>query len=117
MINTNFSYYLHKKYLTQINNLFNNGTLQQALVINNELILRILSTFFKSFLYFLQKHSLNLYSQLIDIATYDRPWLNKRFVLNYNLHSFIYSTNIIVSIQTDELKQIPSSSQNFSSAI
>lgn len=62
----------------------------------------------RSVLYFLQNHSLTLFKQLQDITCVDQPQDKLRYRVSYILYSVEYNTNIIVSVQTDEVIELPS---------
>lgn len=67
-------------------------------------------------LYFLQKHSLCQYKQLVDIASSDVPGKTRRFSVHYLLLSLRYNARIIVVVQTNEVSPLPSVTSLYRSA-
>ncbi len=67
-------------------------------------------------LYFLKNNTLCLYTQLSEIACIDRPKNKLRFTVIYNLYSVHYTSRLYISIQTNEVNSIPSTTDIFASA-
>jgi len=110
MINNNkLNKYLSIIYLKYIKNILNKQIKTVLFKVNsNDIFLKLTTKNINTAIYFLRKHSLFMYNQLVDIITYDQPTKNYRFTVNYNLASLLYTTNIIVSIKTNETKAIKS---------
>ena len=85
-------------------------------VISNNIVIKTSRNKLTCVLFFLQKHSLSRYRQLIEIAAEDTPKHKNRFRINYILSSFMYNNKIIVTTTTDEITYLPSVTNIFSSA-
>jgi NADH:ubiquinone oxidoreductase subunit C len=70
----------------------------------------------RSLLFFLNKHTLCQYKQLIEISVYDYVGKKYRFNLTYVLLSLKYNSRILVTIKTDEVTPISSVTNLFNSA-
>lgn len=70
----------------------------------------------QNILFFLKKHTLSTYNQLIEIAVEDSPKHRQRFRVNYILSSMIYAQKFLISVVTNELSYLPSATWIFSSA-
>jgi NADH:ubiquinone oxidoreductase subunit C len=58
--------------------------------------------------FFLKKHSLLNYTQLLDIVAEDTPKHKNRFRISYVLSSFLYSHKLLISLTAHELHYLPS---------
>ena len=65
---------------------------------------------------FLKKHTLTQCQQLIEISCSDNVSKTQRFSIVYVLNSIFYSNRILVRIQTNEVKPVPSVTELFPSA-
>jgi NADH dehydrogenase (ubiquinone) Fe-S protein 3 len=70
----------------------------------------------RALLYFLQKHTLCQYKQLIEIACSDVPGKTRRFSVTYLLHSIRYNARILVVVKTNEVSPLPSVTALYRSA-
>jgi NADH:ubiquinone oxidoreductase subunit C len=82
----------------------------------NQVIIKTSRKNIPKILLFLQKHSLCLYQQLIEIAAEDTPKKSMRFRVNYILSSINYSSKVLVSTITNEITYLPSVVGLFQSA-
>lgn len=70
----------------------------------------------KSLLFFLHNHSLCRYTQLQEMVCVDTPKAKLRFTITYNLHSIKYNKNLTVSVQTNEVRALPTVTNIYYSA-
>lgn len=66
---------------------------------------------------FLNKHTLCLYRQLIDLVSYDVPSKNFRFTVNYLLNSLLYNARLVVSLRTSEVLYLYTAKDIFFGAV
>jgi NADH dehydrogenase (ubiquinone) Fe-S protein 3 len=75
---------------------------------NNDIEIKTTPNNLRALLYFLQKHTLCQYKQLVDIACVDVPGKIRRFTVNYLLLSLRYNTRLTVVVKTNEVSPLPS---------
>lgn len=85
--------------------------------LDSDIIIKISVKHIRLCTFFFNKHALCLYKQLVDLVAYDRPSKTSRFTINYNLSSILYTTNLILSVKTNELQEILTTSKIFQSAV
>ena len=83
---------------------------------NNEIEIKTTSNNLRALLYFLQRHTLCQYNQLVDIACSDVPGKIRRFSVNYLLLSLRYNARITIVVKTNEVSALPSITQLYRSA-
>jgi len=91
-------------------------TVKKKIVVGNYFIIKSTIKSLQHILFFLNKHSLSMYKQLIEIAVEDTPKHKNRFRINYILSTMQYAQKFFVSVTTDELSYLPSVAWIFSSA-
>ena len=84
-------------------------TVKKAFLMSSAtIIFKVSSKVLVSLSFFLKKHSLGCYSQLIDVAAEDTPKHKNRFRITYIVSSLVYSNKILMSITAHELQYLPS---------
>jgi len=83
-------------------------TVKKKIVVGNYFIIKSTIKSLQHILFFLNKHSLSMYKQLIEIAVEDTPKHKNRFRINYILSTMQYAQKFFVSVTTDELSYLPS---------
>ena len=104
-----------KKYVVFLKGIL--GTLIKEIRLkNNDLEIQTSPNNLRALLYFLQRHTLCQYNQLVDIACSDVPGKIRRFSVNYLLLSLRYNNRIAIVVKTNEVLPIPSVTQLYRSA-
>ena len=75
---------------------------------NNDIEIKTTPNNLRALLYFLQKHTLCQYKQLVDIACADVPGKIRRFTVSYLLLSLRYNARLTVVVKTNEVSPLPS---------
>ena len=75
---------------------------------NNDIEIKTTPNNLRALLYFLQKHTLCQYKQLIDIACADVPGKIRRFTVSYLLLSLRYNARLTIVVKTNEVSPLPS---------
>ena len=83
---------------------------------NNDLEIKTTPNNLRALLYFLQKHTLCQYKNLVDIACSDVPGKNRRFTVSYLFLSLRYNARLVVVVKTNEVSSLPSVVNLFRSA-
>ena len=104
-----------KKYTFFLKKILKN-LIKEIRIKNNDIEIKTTPNNLCALLYFLQKHTLCQYKQLIDIACYDVPGKKNRFSLAYVLYSMRYNSRIIIIVKTNEVLPLPSVVTLFNSA-
>ncbi len=96
-----------KKYVLSLKTILKT-VIKEIRIKNNDLEIKTTSNNLCAVLYFLQKHTLCQYKQLIDIACSDVPGKRHRFSINYLLLSLRYNTRLTLVVKTNEVSPLPS---------
>jgi len=107
--------WFNKSYARLIKKIIN-SVAKAIFVHNNNIVIKTDITNLKLALFFLNKHTLCSYKQLIDIAAEDTPKNSYRFRVNYILTSLLYNHKVILSVTTNELNYLPSATGIFQGA-
>jgi len=86
-------------------------------IVNDELVVRVEREGLLRVLTFLRDDQNSQFKQLSDVTAVDRPELEQRFDIVYNLLSTAQNQRIRVKLAVDDTTPVPSAAQVFSSAI
>ncbi len=104
-----------KKYVLSLKNILKT-LIKEIRFRNNDIEIKTTPNNIRSLLYFLQKHTLCQYKQLVDIACSDVLGKPRRFSINYLLLSLRYNVRLNVVIKTNEVLSLPSVTMLYRSA-
>jgi len=100
------------RYVSDVLSLLNT----KIFVLSNNVIVKTTTKKLQNILWFLKKHSLSIYHQLIEIAVEDTPKRKERFRVNYILSTLYYAHKVLITLTTGELSYVPSIIKIFLSA-
>ena len=104
-----------KKYVLSLKNILKT-LIKEIRFRNNDIEIKTTPNNIRSVLYFLQKHTLCQYKQLVDLACSDVLGKPRRFSVNYLLLSLRYNVRLNVVIKTNEVLSLPSVTMLYRSA-